>query len=385
MSEWRKYKICEIAEVVGGGTPSTSVGSFWNGDIPWLTPRDLTGYNKTYISRGERNISNEGLKNSSSKIIPKGSVLLTSRAPIGYVAIAQNELCTNQGFKSLIPNIELALSEYLYYWVKNNSEYLQSIGTGTTFLEISSSVVKDIDIQLPPLLEQKAIAAVLSSLDDKIDLLHRQNKTLEAMAETLFRQWFVEEAQEEWEELPLSSVADFLNGLACQKYPPTNGVEKLPVLKIKELSGGISESTDRVTSNVKPEYIVSLGDVIFSWSGSLIVKLWDGEKCVLNQHLFKVTSTTYPKWFYLLWCKHHLPEFVAIAKAHATTMGHIKRSDLVSAMVLVPSEKEFLQMSAIMKPLLDKQIANYEQLAILIKLRDTLLPKLMSGEVMVDY
>jgi type I restriction enzyme S subunit len=240
-----------------------------------------------------------------------------------------------------------------------------------------------LDISLPPQAEQKAIAAVLSSLDDKIDLMHRQNKTLEAMAETLFRQWFVEEAGEDWEERPLSSIANFLNGLASQKYPPKNELEKLPVLKIRELSGGISESSDWATSEVKPEFIVEAGDVIFAWSASLMVKVWDGEKCVLNQHLFKVTSSDFPKWFYLMWCKHHLAEFISISSSHATTMGHIKRGDLDAAMAVIPPEKELKAMSEKMTPLLDKQIAIAKQIRSLEKLRDTLLPKLMSGEVRV--
>ena len=240
-------------------------------------------------------------------------------------------------------------------------------------------------VAFPHYTEQKTIAAVLSSLDEKIDLLHRQSKSLEAMAKTLFRWWLAEEVDEEWEERPLGSVANFLNGLACQKYPPANDLEKLPVLKIRELSSGISETSDWATSQVKPDYIVEAGDVIFAWSASLMVKVWDGEKCVLNQHLFKVTSDEFPKWFYLMWCKHHLVEFIAISASHATTMGHIKRGDLDAAMVLVPTPPVLETMSAQMTPLLDKQIEIARQRKTLEKLRDTLLPKLMSGEVRVAY
>jgi len=250
---------------------------------------------------------------------------------------------------------------------------------------VQTEVVTTHKFLLPSLPEQRAIASVLSSLDDKIDLLHRQNKTLEAIAETLFRQWFVEEALEGWDEKPLSSIADFLNGLACQKFPPQNELEKLPVLKIKELSSGISEVSDWAASTVKPQYIVEAGDVIFSWSASLMVKVWDGEKCVLNQHLFKVTSEDFPKWFYLMWCKHHLAEFISISSSHATTMGHIKRGDLDTAIVLVPQPDQLTTMTEIMAPLLDKQIENSKQVRSLEKLRDTLLPKLMSGDVRVDY
>ena len=383
MREWKEYKLGEIADVVGGGTPSTANLTYWNGPIPWLTPRDLTGYNKVYISIGDRSITKNGLNNSSAKLLPQGSVLLTSRAPIGYVAIAANEITTNQGFKSLILKKTIAHNEFIYYWLKNNVDYLQSIGTGTTFAEISGSVVKEIDILLPPLSEQKVIASVLSSLDNKIDLLHRQNTTLEKMAETLFRQWFVEEAKDEWEEKSLSSIATFLNGLACQKFSPKDGINKLPVLKIKELSSGITENSDWATTDVSPEYIVKNGDVIFAWSASLMVKIWSGERCILNQHLFKVTSIDYPKWFYYLWSKQHLAEFQSIAASHATTMGHIKRKDLDEAIVLVPSIGELEKMTEQIDPLIENIISNTEQIRTLTSLRDTLLPKLMSGEVKV--
>jgi type I restriction enzyme S subunit len=136
-------------------------------------------------------------------------------------------------------------------------------------------------------------------------------------------------------------------------------------------------------SEVKPEYIIENGDVIFSWSASLMVKIWDGEKCILNQHLFKVTSDDFPKWFYYLWSKHHLDEFVSISSSHATTMGHIKRGDLDDAMVLIPLPDEIDELSEIFTPLLDKIISNSKRLKNLASLRDSLLPKLMSGEVRI--
>jgi len=157
----------------------------------------------------------------------------------------------------------------------------------------------------------------------------------------------------------------------------------LPVLKIKELGSGISESSDWASTDIKPEYIVEKGDVIFAWSASLMVKVWNGEKCILNQHLFKVTSDEFPKWFYLMWCKHHLAEFISISSSHATTMGHIKRGDLDAAMVLVPSDDELQVMTIQMTELLNKQIIISKQIKTLEKLRDNLLPKLMSGEVRV--
>ena len=161
-------KLGDVADIVGGGTPKTTVAQYWDGEVAWLTPRDLSGYKDIYISKGERNITDKGLKKSSAKLVPEGTVLLTTRAPIGYVAIAKNEVSTNQGFKSIIVNKEKALNIFIYYWLKGNVEYLKSRGTGSTFGEVSATTLKGIEIPLPPLKEQQAIAAVLSTCDSMI-------------------------------------------------------------------------------------------------------------------------------------------------------------------------------------------------------------------------
>src|SRR5690554_2239279 len=180
-------------------------------------------------------------------------------------------------------------TKFLYYFLKNID--LNQYAGGSSHPLVTQTLLNSLEFKVCiKHKEQKAIASVLSSLDDKIDLLHQQNQTLEALAETLFRQWFIEEAKEDWEERPLSSIANFLNGLACQKYPPKDSINRLPVLKIKDLTSGISENSDWATTDVKPEYIIRNGDVIFAWSASLMVKIWNGEDCILNQHLFKVTS-----------------------------------------------------------------------------------------------
>lgn len=276
-------------------------------------------------------------------------------------------------------------TRFIFYFFANRKliDIAYSSCSGTRMPRADWSFLSQTVWNIPPLAEQEAIAEVLSSLDDKIDLLHRQNKTLEDMARTLFRQWFVEEANEEWEEKCLDKIAEYLNGLACQKYPPKNEKDKLPVLKIKELSSGINEGTDWVSSEIDKKYIIEQGDVIFSWSGSLMVKIWTGEKCVLNQHLFKITSENYPKWFYYFWTRRHLKKFIQIAESKTTTMGHIKRGDLSNSVVLVPTSSELQQIDEEITPLFEKIISNYEQISRLEKLRDILLPKLVSGKVSV--
>lgn len=258
-------------------------------------------------------------------------------------------------------------------------DWIQTVDNGATRGNINAQTYASMPILLPERMEQDKIVNILGSLDDKIDLLHRENETLEAMAETLFRKWFIEDAKDNFEEKPLSSIAKFLNGIACQKYPPKNNLEKLPVLKIRELTNGINSDSDWATTDVSPEYIVHSGDIIFSWSASLMVKIWNGVDCILNQHLFKVTSDNYPKWFLYLWCKYHLNEFISIAESHATTMGHIKRSDLDNAFVLIPEQNDLCYMSNIMGPIFNRFDNNNKEIFSLVKMRDLLLHKLISS------
>ncbi|WP_157209198.1 restriction endonuclease subunit S [Mariniflexile maritimum] len=278
-------------------------------------------------------------------------------------------------------NKDIVIPKFLFYQLTLIDYTLLNVGSAVPSLTVP--VINDIDIDLPNPKVQEAIAEVLSNIDNKIDLLYRQNRTLESLAKNLFRQWLIEEEKEDWEQESLSSIAVFLNGLACQKYPPKNEIEKLPVLKIRELKEGFTGNSDWASTDVDKKYLVSNGDVIFSWSASLVVKIWDGGDCILNQHLFKVTSEDYPKWFYYLWCKYHLAVFISIAKAHATTMGHIKRGDLDDAMVSIPTPTELEKMGETFAPMIDKIITNNKQIKTLEKTRDTLLPKLMSGEVRV--
>jgi len=271
-------------------------------------------------------------------------------------------------------------------------------------------VLKDFrDVPVPrlPFPEQKAIANVLSSLDDKIELLRKQNETLEAIAQTIFNEWFVNfnfpdkngqpykasggkmvdselgEIPEGWRVGSLSQVAEFLNGLALQKYPPKSKDGYLPVIKIKELKNGISTQTDKASNDIESKYIIENGDLLFSWSGSLEVVFWKHSRGALNQHLFKVTSEDYPKWFYYFWIKYHLPSFRQIASNKATTMGHIQRYHLDDSKVLIPGNVIMKNANSIIAPCIDKIIINNQQINILTTIRDTLLPKLMSGQVRV--
>ena len=190
--EWDVRMIQDVAEVVSGATPKTKVAEYWDGNIAWITPKDLSNHTERYIYRGDRMITDEGLKNSSAKLLPKGSVLFSSRAPIGYTAIAAQELCTNQGFKSMICNQQILDNNFMFYMMNYKKNEIENIAGGSTFKEVSGKTVKEFKIPIPPLDEQKAIAKVLSDLDEKIEINNKINKKLEEMAQAIFKQWFVD-------------------------------------------------------------------------------------------------------------------------------------------------------------------------------------------------
>ena len=296
---------------------------------------------------------------------------------------------------------ELAEQDYLYYNIfsKKFIDYVNSIHTGSAIPHISQKQIEDYKILLPNLETQRRIASILSSLDRKIELNNKINADLEEMAQAIFKNWFVDfepfkdgkfvdselgMIPEGWKVGRLTEIASYMNGLAMQKFPPENIEDSLPVLKIKELGQGFcGTDSDRCSCNIKDECKIHNGDVIFSWSGTLLVDVWCGGDCGLNQHLFKVTSNDYPKWFYYYWTKHHLQEFIRIAKDKAVTMGHIKRGHLEEALVAIPDNDSMGKVHELFEPILSKMISLRLESTRLSLLRDTLLPRLMSGELEV--
>lgn len=280
-------------------------------------------------------------------------------------------------------------SRFLHYVLADDTffDYSMATSKGTKMPRGDKKAIMEYEV--PELLyeDQCKIAGVLEVIDEKIDLNTDINKNLLEQAQSIFTQEFLmfDRIPDGWQESSLLGIADYLNGLAMQKYRPKDDEQGLPVLKIKELRQGSCDFNSELCSpSIKPEYIVHDGDVIFSWSGSLLVDLWCGGTCGLNQHLFKVTSSTYDKWFYYAWTDHHLQKFAAIAADMATTMGHIKREELSKAEVLIPSQSDYDRIGGLLAPLYDLVIANRIENRKLASLRDELLPQLMSGQLDVS-
>lgn len=282
--------------------------------------------------------------------------------------------------------------KYCFYKLKTNEyqKYIVNTASWSTVRHTSPDKIKSFIFHLPPLPEQQAIAAVLSSFDDKIELLRAENQTLEQMGQELFKErfgkWKVgDELPEGWRVGKLSEIADFLNGLPLQKYPANEWEESLPVIKIREMKSWITDQTGRASVDIDQKYIVQDWDVLFSRSGSLELVFWEYWPWALNQHLFKVTSSNYSKRFYYYWILYHLSEFRVIANTKATTMGHIQRGHLDLAKVTIPDSESLIAFDKVMSKIIQKLLDNKGQIQTLSATRDQLLPKLMSGEVRVEF
>ena len=326
----------------------------------------------------------------TKRAIPKaGDIVITREAPMGEVGMIPEkvECCLGQRMVLLRVNNQLCDNYYLLYSLQSSIVQQQiswSMGTGTTVSNLRIPHLEQIRVPYVPLDKQRQISSVLCAIEEKIDNNSKVNDNLYAQVKAIFSENFLnlDFLPDGWKTGNLLDIADYLNGLAMQKYRPQDGESGLPVLKIKELRQGICDNNSELCSpSIKSEYIIHDGDIIFSWSGSLLVDIWCGGTCGLNQHLFKVTSNNYDKWFYYLWTAHHLDRFIAVAADKATTMGHIKREELEKAEVIIPSKCDYKRISTLIKPLFDLIISNRIENRKLTALRNTLLPKIMSGEI----
>ena len=389
--EFKYYKINDIGEVVSGGTPSTSKNEYWYGDIGWITPKDLSSYDDIYISRGERNISSEGLNNSSAKLVPKNTVLMTSRAPIGYIAIANNELSTNQGFKSLICNEKICHYKYFYYWLKLNIKYIINNSNGSTFKEISGGTFKNLELSLPSLNEQKAISSVLWTIDEKISVLKRINKNLEELMHVLFKKYFIDsnpfyvENDENWNIIKLKDLIirnrDKINDFDNWKDELLIDLSNMPRFSIaisnfdkgKKFTSNIYKLNkyDLLFGSIRPYF----GKVGFSPINGVVTG---------TVHSFKpIDDIYYSLVLSLISSKTFINYTVSVSKG--TKMPSVKWDDFINYEFAIPDDLSKIgEYNKILLPLIHKIEKNILEIQRLTKLRDTLLPKLMSGEIDVS-
>ncbi|MBR3654259.1 MAG: restriction endonuclease subunit S [Elusimicrobia bacterium] len=390
MEIWNKKKLSEVADVIGGGTPSTNNFEYWEGDIPWITPKDLSGYNERYISKGSRNISLLGLKNSSSRILPKGSVLLTSRAPIGYIAIAKNEVCTNQGFKSLVLK-EGNDSQFFYYLLKNNIEYIKNMSSGSTFSEISGTQVKNLEFSIPPLETQQKIAKVLSVFDDKIELNNKINENLEQQAQAIFSNFI---SNCETEEIKVSDITSKANtgADAIQKAPIVDYDTGIKCIRVGDMSNNrdfYHWGYTKVSDEVFRQYQLKKDDILITRTAMLGLNklIVQDLNAVYNNGLIRLTvnkNKIFPLILYRQFQTQDFFNFINRIESETSVRPNMKINYLLNYQFKIPNITKQKELVVLLSPLfLLKEHVSTENNK-LIQLRDTLLPKLMNGEIDVD-
>ena len=347
--------------------------------------------NRVFTEQNLPRVSNEDKQRLSKYILKEGDIVFSRVGSVdrcSFVDSRHTDWLFSGRCLRVRPFEEISpLFLYYFFCLESTKKFMRNIAVGATMPSINTKLMGEIEVSYPDKQVQEKIANLLGAIDDKIELNNAINDNLEQQAQAIFRQELLQngELPPNWTTGSLLDIADYLNGLAMQKFRPVDGERGLPVLKIKELRQGFCDySSELCSPNIKPEFIVHDGDVIFSWSGSLLVDLWCGGTCGLNQHLFKVTSAKYPKWFYYTWTAHHLARFVAIAADKATTMGHIKREDLAKAEVIIPDVASMERIGGVLQPIYDLVINQHIENRKLSMLRDSLLPKLMSGELDVS-
>ena len=386
MGKWKLFKASEIIEfnpheTIKKGVISKKIS------MERLQPfsRDVFGFENVPFTNGTKFRNGDTLMARITPCLENGKIAQMSLLNENEVGFGSTEYIIGRAKKGISD------SNYVYYLMCSSiirDIAIKSMVGSSGRQRVQLDVVKNIELSVPTLDEQIEIGKMLKVLDDKIENNRKINHHLEQMAQAIFKSWFIDfepfggEIPLNWKEESLTDIANYLNGLAMQKFQPIKNEESIPVLKIKELRQGFFDSaSDKCSLNIKPQYIIYDGDVIFSWSGSLLVDFWTGGISGLNQHLFKVTSEKYKKWFYYIWTKYHLDEFIAMAAARATTMGHIKRDALEKAKVLVPDIENHDILDKLLDPIYTKIISNRIENRKLIEVRDALLPKLMSGEI----
>ena len=320
-----------------------------------------------------------------------GDILFVNKGTPGRVCLVPDpvDFCIAQDMIALRADESKIYPKYLFAVLRSREiqQQIYNTNVGDVIPHFKKQFLDQLLIPIPERSIQESIGDLYYVLSLKAERNKKINDNLYAQAKAIFDNHFIniDAIPAGWRKGNLLDIANYLNGLAMQKFRPQGHEIGLPVLKIKELrQGSCDDSSELCSLSIKPEYIIHNGDVVFSWSGSLLVDIWCGGTCGLNQHLFKVTSDVYDKWFYYLWTAHHLARFIAIAADKATTMGHIKREELAKAEVLIPCEEDYTSFNSIMQPIFELIISNRIESRKLAALRDELLPKLMTGEIDVS-
>lgn len=406
----------------GGDRPRTE--EFGDGEYAFIRAADMDSGRVLFESA--QRINNTALARIRKGVGQGGDVLFSHKGTVGKLALVPLDsppfVCSPQTTFWRTLDEQRLDRRFLYCFMRSRmftDQWAARSNETDMAAYVSLTSQRQLRVAVPEIDEQRAIAEVLGSLDDKIDQNKRIVQALERLARATFRAWFIDfepvEAKaagetafpgmpqpafdalpakfvesaigavpDGWEVKSLDNVANFLNGLALQKYPPRNNGNDLPVIKIVQLRKGSTEGAESANDSMAESYKIQDGDLLFSWSGTLEARFWFGGPGALNQHLFKVTSDEYPKWLAHEWIHQHLPEFRQIAASKATTMGHIKRGHLSRALVAVPPPAFLSLCDQVLSPLFEMSATTQIESRKVASIRDYLLAKLLGGHVRVE-
>jgi len=412
-NEWREYKLSELMEIINGGTPKTSKEEYWNGEIPWITVKDFNSNNKK-VYKTEKSITLLGLQNSSTKLLNKGDLIISARGTVGALAMLGKPMAFNQSCYGLRAN-NLTTNDFLYYLLKHRLKYIKQNTHGSVFETITRNTFDILKIILPPLNEQKAIAKILSDLDEKIEINNRINKVLEEIAQTIFKRWFVdfefpnengepykssggEMVESELDPIPKGWEVGRLGNSKISRILKT-GIEEFKNKKIyiatADVEGTkIKNRSTLITYDIRPSRANMQPKVGTIWFAKMkdsrkLIVVDDFSKDILNNYVFSTGFAgieCFNNSLYYLWCLICNDNFETIKNSlcNGTTMQAINNENIDKINILIPNENTLLIFNNIMKPIY-KMIYQFDmQNNYLSQLRDTLLPKLMSGEIRVD-
>ena len=396
------YRIQEIGEICGGGTPRTTISEYWDGDIPWISPDDLTDYKSVYIKNGKNFITKLGYKNSSTKMLPKGTLLFSSRAPIGYIAIAENPICTNQGFKSIILNDKVN-NLYFYYWLKCNLNYIKLFGTGATFPEISGSRMKRIKVEIFENIEyQQKIAMILGKYDQLIENNNKRIKLLEQMAEGLYKEWFVrfrfpgyektcfvDGIPEGWKYKKFSKCFNTSRGISysSEEIECEYGMNLINLKNIQSYGGFRRDGTKKYSGKYKKDQTVKYKDLIMGVTDMTQdrrtvghVALVPNIEGVISADLIKLDSDINNLFWYCLF-RYGFYSKMFSQFGNGANVIHLKPQSIKNQKILVPTLELIEKFVKKVELIIDEiEILNAKN-ELLAEQRDLLLPRLMSGKI----
>ena len=392
MTEWIECTLDKLGEIVGGATPSTKCEDYYGGSIPWITPKDLSSFKGRYITSGERNITEKGLASCSAQMMPKDAVLFTSRAPIGYVAIASQSVCTNQGFKSIVVN-EKADPLFVYYLLKYNKDAIEAMGSGTTFKEVSGKTMRAVKVRIPlDVSYQKRIAAMLDSLDTKIENNERINDNLEQQAQAIYHERFEtvspNDLPSDWRIVTLGEVATISNKSFNPLKEPEILLEHYSIPAFDEARFPVFELSTSIKSN---KFIIDASCFMISKLNPTTKRVWKpycltgNAVCSTEFIVYKAKDKTITDFLYSVIDSNSFSDFMC---SHVTgSTGSRQRttpSDTLSYELILPSEDELAEFQSLVSPMYAQMRINAIENDKLKRLRDSLLPKLMSGEIDVS-